>query len=255
MQLWPPISSVFSQNRFFWVWCWKLCDGKLPFALARDHGEGEGLSKEYQEEGQKTGHFATYHTDYTHSLQEGWFLLPTNLCSAACTCMIHFHHLYLCQNIDRYPCWCIPRWRDQQTQTGGEASFSHSAFWRSWHTSSFIYSLLYWLWNWKNGRKNKEKHWQHRRAEENQWNQTGETKWMCFLPLQQLILIASDQRVQETVVLSLRLFLTEQRVSVLFWRDCFDPEGAKYYRKHVRKQQNYSAHLPPCFSRSIKSKA
>lgn len=159
MQLWPLISTVFSQNSFFWVWCWKLCDGKLPLALATDHNQGEGecLSKEYQEEGQKPGHFATYHTDCTHSLQEGWFLLPTNLCSAACTCMIHFHHLYLCQNIDRYPCWCIPRWRDQQTQTGGEASFFHSAFWRSWHTSSFIYSLLYWLQNWKNGRKNKEK--------------------------------------------------------------------------------------------------
>lgn len=32
---------------------------------------------------------------------------------------------------------------------------------------------------------------------------------MCFLPLQQLILIASDQRVQETVVLPLNLLLTE----------------------------------------------
>lgn len=32
---------------------------------------------------------------------------------------------------------------------------------------------------------------------------------MCVLPLQQLILIASDQRAQETVVLPLHLFLTE----------------------------------------------
>lgn len=149
------ISPVFNQNRFFFFlelvlnshW-WPHKRGipsvhskweapslgtsescmveKLPFPLTTDHtqGEGKGLTKDYQEEGQKTGHFATYHTDCTHSPQEGWFLLPTNLCSAACTCMIHFHHLYLCQNIDRYPCWCIPRWRDQQTQTGGEASFS-----------------------------------------------------------------------------------------------------------------------------------
>ena len=118
---------------------------------------------------------------HIHS-RRGGFLLPTNLCCAACTSVIHFHHLYLCQNIDRYPCRCIPRWRDLQTQTGAEASFFCSAFWRSWHTFSSVYSLLYWLYNRKKWKKKNKKHWQHRRAEENQWNQTGETKWMFFSP-------------------------------------------------------------------------
>lgn len=68
-------------------------------------------------------------------------------------------------------------------------------------------------------KKIKKKHWQRRRAEENQWNQTGETKLMCFLPLQQLILIASDQRVQGNLVLPLHLFLTEQTISASFWKE------------------------------------
>lgn len=71
----------------------------------------------------------------------------------------------------------------------------------------------------KKWKKIKKKHWQHRRAEENQWNQTGETKLMCFLPLQQLILIASDQRVQGNLVLPLHLFLTEQTISASFWKE------------------------------------
>lgn len=176
MQLWPLISPVFSQNRSFFGFgaefplmtsqernpfgllkvgrtipghLWKLLGRKT--SISTDHwsypGRRKGFYKRISGRGSKDRTFCHLpHTDCAHSLQEGWFLLPTNLCSAACTCVIHFHHLYLCQNIDRYPCWCIPRWRDQQTQTGGEASFFfNSAFWRSWHASSFIYSLLYWL--------------------------------------------------------------------------------------------------------------
>lgn len=44
-------------------------------------------------------------------------------------------------------------------------------------------------------------------------------------------------------------------LSFILKSDCFDSKGGKCYRKHGRKRQNYSAHLPSCFSTSIKTKA
>lgn len=116
--------------------------------------------------------------------RRGGFLLPTNLCSSAYTCMIHFHHLYLCQRIDRYTCRCSPRWRHQQTQTGGEAFFFCSAFWRYWLASSFVYLILFFFFltvQLKKSGREKPKHWREKknthksRSESVEWEKENES--------------------------------------------------------------------------------